>query len=379
MGPVKYGFWFPPVRLGAFFALVVLLGTLILGAARPSAPSMSPAPDAEHDFFGRRKRQMERHYRSIERFFGVGAPSVSAADPLPEIDDPFAGSDEEPAAPVPVQVLAMAVSAPTVESPPLIMDEGVKFPVVPRELAAAWFAQGETSGVLEAADGLLALPEFILDGLWAAGAAIAPRPEAVGEGITSRLLDFRVEARKGRIASEFLGHWVEREQRFFSRFAESGLSDAGVEDGTEDVDLDPLASEQGKILWDAFRKTYLSKYKFRAEDRIRDDAFYFSEWRGVDFVVLPPLMAGYLWYRGIEKKVSVGGTWLRCSLEPFSRWERASDGDLPAALTLEWSIKTFPVGLIVSTGYEGGRFGVDFVGLGTSAGLVKRLLIQERD
>jgi hypothetical protein len=251
------------------------------------------------------------------------------------------------------------------------------------ELALEWTRRAEPNLLLDAGDALLRGPELLLDGLFSIGSALFPRSGhyVLGvdddEGITSRLLDFHVEERQGRLFSDFVGRLMEREQKYFARFDDSYLATPDLSDGTADVDEGELLDEQRKLLWDVLRKTYFSKYRFKADERIKDEAFYFNEWRGLDFVVLPPLMAGYLWYRGLEKRFSMGDTWLQVSFEPARRW--ADDEELAAGLALDWRPKGFPIGLIVSAGLYEGDPAIDFVGIGTSLGMAKKTVYLQRE
>jgi hypothetical protein len=44
---------------------------------------------------------------------------------------------------------------------------------------------------------------------------------------------------------------------------------------------------------------------------------------------------------------------------------------------MEWSMKGWPLGVIVSAGLHDGRYGLDFIGVGTSIGTVRQLLEEE--
>lgn len=228
-------------------------------------------------------------------------------------------------------------------------------------------------------DALFRGPETLLDSALRALTGLYPRSDASSDtgrfssGITERIFELETGPRQGRIVSEFASAWLERERRFFSRYADAGVDTAGWDEGTEDLDARVLLSGQGKVLWDAVRDTYLSKYRFRGEERIREDAFYFSEWRTIDLVVLPPIVAGYVWWRGLEKRASLGETWLRISVEPLSTWIPGHE-DTVACVSVEWGIEGFPVGLIVSAGTLDGAADLDFVGIGTSIGIVRHAL-----
>jgi hypothetical protein len=98
----------------------------------------------------------------------------------------------------------------------------------------------------------------------------------------------------------------------------------------------------------------------------------------MDFAVLPPLLAGYVYIRGLEKRFSVSGTSLRVTLEPVSKWIDRGD-DLAAGAAVEWApTKSFPVSVIVSAGLYDGNAEVDFIGIGTSLGMARRALALQR-
>jgi len=256
-------------------------------------------------------------------------------------------------------------------------------PLITAEFVAAFYRFGGAPELWGIGDAILSGPEAMLDSVLQCATGLFPRsgdyciPYDSTGSITDRILDYDLGPRQGRIFSQFLGFLVEREQKYFSKFGDSELDTPDVEDGNADVKMNDLLREQGKVVWDALRKTYFSKYKFHGEDRVRDEAFYFNQWRGVDFVVLPPLIAGYVYYRGLDKRFSLGETWLRLTIEPVSRWVSGKE-NLYAGVSLEWGIKGFPVGLIVSAGRYEGRAGVDFVGIGTSVGMVRKALEIQR-
>lgn len=388
--PRRSRFWFPLVRLGAFFGAVVVAGNLFLqGAFTPAEPGV----DRRADFMGRSKRRLEKRLKAIERlFFGSDREPVQDSGAIcladPELEE---AQDSEPIA---KQDLPASIAAP--ELPPVLLVTWQEVPELPAarlrvervllemsltsEMVELFYRSGGADPAGDIGDALLWGPEALLDASLRCVLGLFPRPETYclrggsSGGITERILDIQIGPRERRIVADFAINWFDREQHFLSRFVDSsGFDPLGVENGTEDMDGRTLLREQGKVLWDAARKTYLSKYKFRGEERVRDDAFFIGDWRGVDFAVLPPLLSGYLWWRGLEKKVSMGETWLRVSVEPLSRWVTGSR-DLAAGVSLEWGIKGFPVGLIVSAGRYDGKAELDFVGIGTSIGMVRNAL-----
>jgi hypothetical protein len=388
MGPGRRRYWLPFVRLGAFFAGVVVGVNLLLHLLAPSSAPANREGARKGDFFDRKKRKLERHLRSFELFFdGFRGRESGSAGRTEEIAWSYAQDVEPLAVEVPV---AVALAAPEPAAPRFLwpdvppplprLEYALLEPMVTPEIVADWYRLAAPDPVADVGDALLRGPEFLLDGLFGLAAGIAPRPPESGDegGILPRLLDFRTDPRRGRLFSEFTEQWLDRERRYFSRFEDSRVSSVGFEAGTEDADLDELMDDQRKILWDALRKTYFSKYRFRAEERLREDAFYFNEWRGMDFAVLPPLMAGYLWFRGLEKRFSVSGTSLRVAIEPLSRWADGRD-DLVGGAGVEWApTKNFPVCLIVTTGLYDGRAELDFIGIGTSLGMARKTVALQR-
>ena len=141
--------------------------------------------------------------------------------------------------------------------------------------------------------------------------------------------------------------------------------------GWAQPDPDDLLDDQRKLVWDVLRRTYQARYRLRADDTMREDAFDIRGWRGIDLIVVPPLLAGYAMYHGLDKKVSFAGTQLRLSVEPFSKWR---EDDVPAGLGIEWGPEGWPVSIIVTAGLDDGNFQSDFVGIGTSIGMVRRAL-----
>jgi hypothetical protein len=405
MAPGRNRFWCPALRLTAFTAAVVVVGNVLLLAAQPPTAS-DRFSGRSTDFLGRSRKQIEKRLRLFHRFlFGPSEEPVTTAPDgsgaiwlaLPELEllvqsEPIADAKIASTG-LPV---ALAASAPEVGLPmvaPFVMPSLPPPPRLPVEVSTMepWltpelltrFDQTTKGGILEdLGDSLLKTPEALLDAMVRCVGTFMGRSGTVTlrdeTSVTERIFDVQVSRREGRIFAEFMGNWVDREQHYLARFGDSELLTLGVEDGTEDVNLHDLTREQGKVLWDALKKTYLSKYRFRGEDRVREDAFYIDRWRGADFVAVPALLASYVWFRGLEKKMSVGDTWVRLSVEPLERWVSGKE-DMAAGVSLEWGIKGFPVALIVSAGRTGGRTDMDFIGIGTSVGMVRKILTLRGD
>ena len=114
--------------------------------------------------------------------------------------------------------------------------------------------------------------------------------------------------------------------------------------------------------------------------RLRDEALDFGNWRPVDYAVGPAVFGGYLYVRGWEKRFNAFGLRWNFGIEPVRRiLERfeGSHNDLASAASLEIGMGDFPVKVIVSGGIQDGEALVDFIGIGTSVGKVKQLIVQE--
>ncbi len=367
MGPGRHHrFW--PSRVGGG----ALQGAALLVSLLLACPRLAEAgPDENPVALARAEGP------AVQGAPGPGTPAVAPVDSPPAVP-----------APVPPLLLIAGMDlsmylwprVPEIPAPREVdLPRESLAPVIVPALLAEWERLAAPDPVADVGDAILKGPEVLFDEVVFLVSRIFPRQSAHAwtpherRSLTLRLTEMEVVPRQGRIFSDFLAIWTKREIDFFADFGGSYLSTPGFEDGVEDMDTGELAFEQGKLLWDALRKTYFSKYKFKAEERIRDEAFYFRQWQGVDYLALPPLMAGYLYYRGLEKRFSVAGTWLGVSLEPGSRWADR-DRDLVAGAGVEWRPKGFPIALLVSVGMYDGDAELDFVGIGTSLGMARKAL-----
>jgi hypothetical protein len=416
MGPASSRFWLPLTRLAAFFVTVVVAGNVVFHTFRPTAADVTTADETSDYFLRKRKRIQKQFQRTLEKFFGVpvaGAatdgmsespliprplvpavevvklvPPAPEREPLQAISPPAA-----PPAPGPVRLgflepePAPFIWPPLPEPPRPVFAPIVDLPgslglcndlAFRSELVAEWYRRGAPDPLADVGDVLLKGPELLLDSIFTCASGMGSRPavrawDDDGGSITAQMLDVNIGPRQERIGREFLIQLGAREQRYFSGFSDSSVNTFGFQNGTESADLHQLALDQRKVFWDALRRTYLARYKVNAEEKLKEDAWYLDRWSGWDFAVLPPLMGAYVYYRGIDKKFTVLGTRLTVSVEPVSEWARRNH-DLNSAASLEWSMKGWPVGVIVSTGLHDGRYGLDFVGIGTSIGAVRQAL-----
>jgi hypothetical protein len=413
MGPSRNRFWFPLTRLGAFFVAVVVVGNVVFYAFRPATADLK-SPDESADYFSKRRKRLQRQFnRTIERFLGApfaapqndkvsetaprGAEVVKVVPPPP--DKGPLQAIAPPAPPPPASASSLGFLAP--EPAPFVWPEPLPalrpaLPVpsdIPRslglvddltfraDLVSEWYRRGAADPVADVGDMILRGPELLMDGIFTCASGMSSRPavrawDDDGQSITAQMLSVQLGARKDRIAAEFLSQLGDRESRYFSGFGDSRANSFAFENGTADADMNDLLLDQRKVFWDALRRTYLSRYKIQAEEKIKDDAWYFDRWSGADFVVLPPLLGAYVYYRGLDKKFNVMGTRLTLSVEPVSEWVRRNR-DVSAAASVEWSMKEWPVGVIVSAGLHDGKYGLDFVGIGTSIGAVRQVLQEE--
>jgi len=417
MGPRHKRFWLPLTRLGAGFVAVVVVGNVVLHAFRPDAANNASHDRVDVNFFARKKKRIERQFlRAFEKF--LGPPAVAPAkdkigSSLP-VDQPAAQSICIVPA---VETVAAAPATPAIAAPEprpavlgFIEPEPVPFswpsplpPVPPRVLdlplpvtlaEEAQFRAGLISDrcrrgdrdlVADVGDTILRGPEMVLDGIFTCTSSIGSRRPVRNwedddqRSMMSQILDIQMGQRKQRIWSEFMSQWTQCEAKYLIHFDESRANTSGFEDGRSEADMRELALDQRKVFWDALRRTYLARYKVPSEEKIREETWYVDRWSGADFVLLPPMLAGYVFYRGMDKHFDVLGSRLSFSVEPVSEWYRPNKRDLPAAIAMEWTMKHCPFGVIVSAGLHDGRYGLDFVGIGTSVGAVRRALTMQEE
>lgn len=412
MGPAHHRFWLPLTRLGAFFVAVVVTGNVVLFSFRPSAADRSSGPDESVDYFAKKKKRIERQfYRTIEMFLGPGPASpakekissVPAADPVAPLLCIVPATDPTP-------VPAIAAPAPPARNLGFIEPEPAPFlwpePLPPpslrpfdrplpatmaedvafrAELVSELYRRNAPDRIGDVGDAVLKGPEMLLDGFFTCVSGMGGRQPVRAwddddhRSISAMILDVQIGGRQERIWSEFVRQFTDREMKYLSNFGDSRVDTFGFQNRTEGADNYELLLDQRKVFWDALRRTYLARYKIQADERIREEAWYIDRWSGADFLVLPPLVGAYVFFRGLDKKFTIAGTKVLLSIEPVSEWYRGGHRDLPAAVAVEWTMKDLPVGVIVSAGLHDGRYGMDFVGIGTSLGAVRRALVMKED
>lgn len=393
MRPEKRTFWLPLARLGAFFGGVVIAGNAVCHAFRPADASLPEDSVEAVDPFPRRIKRLERHFfRLIERFLGTPASAattdqekLAVAVASPELDRiPATSGSLEP------EVAPFLWPTPLGKSfrPEIPLPRSLGFlewEDFRAELVTDLYRRTGLDLPADVGDALLRGPEILFDGISSCMGSMSGRfsvrtwEEEETRSVTGRMLDFQFALRDQRIFSIFLQQWIERERKYLSAFSdESRASMPEFRDRTEGADTNELAKDQRKIVLDALQRTYFARYRMYSGDLLPDEAWECRRWNGFDVAVLPPLIGGLLYFRGINKRISIGETMLRISFEPASEFiHRKHDRSVMAAL--EWTVKGFPVGVIVSAGVHDGRYGMDFVGIGTSIGAARRAVENQYD
>lgn len=405
MAPRRKGFWCPAMRLSAFFVGVALLGNLVFGAAY--VPALEAHAATPSDYFDRKVERVRRSVRLVrERVKDAIVPEMAdhhGFDPLFEVlDEPATFEEiswvETTPDPDPATYLILPESIDLGSLPILPRAEADFFPDAGRLADEEFYSMSLRSDFINAArprrargilidlgNNLLGLPQGLIDGAVEAGRSLMP-PEgnySLRAEDDSSLMQRLLVLREGEDVPEpfvdALNRWIGREQNYFAGFAENPLYSFGVEDGNEDIDYSEFREDQRRILFDVLRKTYVSKYFAKVEDRVRDEAYKVNEWTGVDFLLGPPVIAAYTWIRGFERRMTIAGDLkLRVKLEPLRRidgYRGELEEDYVSALGFELGFSDFPLKAIVSFGYHNGEPEMDFIGIGTSVGEAKKAVV----
>ncbi|HEX7896205.1 MAG TPA: hypothetical protein VF950_00395 [Planctomycetota bacterium] len=316
--------------------------SLFIQLFRPEILSAETSSGEEDGSSERRKRRQEKRRRMIENILKGRWQGAALQDPVAVV--------------VPLEVgEELIVLPPPLEALPERL-RGVEFPTAWPILAEEVRAWSPPSPVLES---VLALPDHLVGAVAAALDSIRP-----GDGgIVDRLMSVGVENGRASTFNDFFTRLIAKEQSYFAKLEETTVIDS--------EDPDELIEDQRKLIWDVLRRTYQARYRLRASETLQEDAFDIQGWRGIDLLIVPPLLAGYAMYHGIDRKMSFLGTRMQLSIERFSKWK---DDDVPAGVGIEWGPEGWPVMLIVTAGLEDGKFGGDFIGIGTSIGMVRRAL-----
>ncbi len=398
MGPEKRRFWLPLARLAAFFMTFVISINIALHILRPPAVSVPLQSQESDELSVRKQKRLERRITRALGWLRDAPPSVTPTwdeetSAQGSCLDPILKGMPEPGGLPPPGPEMKSFRSPVFESSPFVWPEAPELirrseALEPKALGFAdWpefraglvsdlYRRCDSDPTADVGDTVLLGPELIVDEFLSCIGSLSGRPflrsseDEENRSVTARMLDVQLDPRKQRLFTVFLQQWTEREMKYLSAFEDSRVNTFGFEIRTEGADLEELTLDQRKVLWDALRRTYLARYILHSEEQIRDGAWYIDRWTAVDFAVIPPFIGAYVYYRGVERKISMGQMGLRLSLEPLSEILPRKH-DRPAAAALEWTLKGFPVGIIVSTGLYNGHFELDFAGVGTSIGAAR--------
>lgn len=398
MWPKKRKFWLPLTRLSAFLVTFIIAENAVFQVLQPPAASVPQDPEATFDLYPRVKKRLDRRFSGAFQWLDDAFPWLTSASedrPSPGSSCPDLTQATEPEdggipPPVPARASLSTLDfmaetfswpepriLPVRPEPPGPKAMGViEWPEFRARLVTDLYRQCDSDLLADVGDSLLAGPELLVDGFLSCINGLSVRSflrtseEEEQRSVTSRMLDVQMESRKQRIFSVFVQQWAESEKKYLAAFQDSRVNTFGFQIGTEEADLNELVLDQRKVFWDTLRRTYLARYKVHSEEQIRDGAWYIDRWSGVDFLVLPPFIAGYLYYRGLDRKIPMGGMALQISFEPLSEL-LPHKRDRYGAAALEWSVNEIPVGIIVSAGLYNGRYEMDFVGIGTSIGAAR--------
>jgi len=382
MTPGTQFLWLPLTRLTAFFVAVVVVGTYFLRTVHPS-PSRPNPDSSEKEAYEKRRKRMLREWGEVRSLVRppkpqaeVRSPASPKPAPRPETDSIFD---------------ARCPMCGEADRLPRAIGDPVTFVEFHRtafyaDLPRAFAPLPCRSPVERKLNDLFSLPEVLLEGAVECLRRICPDPpkgieELERQGIVERFLDDVGHTRAEPEAfTRFLGNVIEGEVDFFRPFRDATLipeefEERSVPDGAD------LIGEQGKILWRAAQRTYLSRFR-GIGNRARELAYAPSRWAGVDYVVAPLVVAGTLYLSGLDRRFSAGPIRGRVELEAMrtilERWgdEGAEEIQIAAGLEVGW--KSFPLRVLIATGLVGGRPELEFVGIGTGLGEVREVLSRSR-
>jgi hypothetical protein len=368
------------IGLSSFLAAIVGAGGAVFSAACPDAAEqhgVAPSDYVEKSL--RRAKSNIRRVRDVfdELTFGNGTLPAGVLDVNDESSTGF------PKLPPRVdRPLRLDLTLPSDNPAPVVtFNDRELWGCSSCELLPELMRRSRDPWWVDAGNGLFTIPEAVFDVAVDFGRACFPSAPSVSlkrdsEGpLIPRLFALQLGGDLEAPFADALTRWVAREQEYFAGFHDNPAFTFLVEEGLAEPDHDDLIEGQRRIALDALRKTYLGKYVVRLEERVRDEAYRFNQWSGVDFLLGPPVIAAYTYIRGFERRVKVGDFRLRMHLEPLRRIADArgdDEDDLVGALGFELGFGEFPIKAIVSFGYHNGHAEMDFVGIGTSLGEARK-------
>jgi len=323
----------------------------------------------------------------------------------PALDTGLEFSEIEPAGPAlpeaPADEAAEGVWPPALTPPPEPELEPFIWPDLPSEAHGSPFSElleqpfltpqflsqvqsvSASNPVVEFVNSMLSGPELLLG----TGTNLLmdwiprPDPERWGDGddrpVVFRVLDLHVR-NQGALLPNYLHALLLREQSFFTRLAEWDMDLDAYGEGVVEIDLDYLERKQKKLVWDTLRRTYMARYQLEGRETVRKDAFGYSEWRTIDYVVIPPAGAAYLYFRGFDQRITSGDLRLNVGVEPIREWV-GFKRDFVGGLTVEVMVKACPLGLVAAFGVSDGEFTMDFIGIGTEIDIALKALARRQE
>jgi len=385
--------------LGAFFASVVILGNALLAAVCQPRPGKAQSRGPS-EYLDRRVRKVKNAFERVRETI-LGERKDQSSLPASEwafgyLPEPVLDDDDPPAnrngSPDPARYLNLSLksdfppewyaapSEPTFES---LARESI-WPGLGREALienwTLWESFCDRSLVHLGLDLFFSLPRTFFDGVvdvvrwWFPADRTISLREQEDSSMVSRFVHIKDPGRVDSHFREFAREWVNRQEKVFGAAGDAYLFSVDF-DNVEDVSVDDVMYEEGKILLDVLRRVYLSKYFGGTEDRLKTEAWRVSRWKPIDYVLCPPVLAAYTWYRGWDRRLRLLGTKLHIKIEPPARIYEATKherGRMVGAVTLEWQIGNFPIRLVAAAGWNEGQAELDFVGIGTSVGIAKK-------
>lgn len=386
--------WIPPIvawvtATGLIYRLFLLTFNEETTLRDPSVPGVNklPAPASKDSDFFKRIKQFRRDLKGkpprsttlkVEDIFPLVAdiPQSIALSTEWHFDDGESSSSSSRSPPKPALRLdpfflctpSTPVELATVDYNALLLEH-------------AHFSAAPTA-VQSLAGEFFALPDLLLDPVIALLRAPSTGSFAASEprsgGLSRRIFELDLDlTERSRSLESFTENLIRLEVRFFSRFQGSYLNTPAYEEGLDDLSMGALGQEQGRLVFQALKRTFLSRYRIsQMSDRLRDDGLNLDEWRSWDFVVLPPALAGYTYMYGFERKFSLGDLRFRFRMDSIHRFARfdEDDRDLHSGAALLMETPWPPISLIVSCGLYDSKLELDFVGIGTDFEIVRKCL-----
>ena len=225
------------------------------------------------------------------------------------------------------------------------------------ELEAEFAPTSTWDEIAEIGNSLLRGPDRVLD--WVVmGVSLLPL-----DGMVGKLIDSLACARgDGQTFARFVIELQNRERDYW------------MSKGETEIEAREVWKDQQGMVWEALCDALLSRF-LTALEKEGMDSYGPEAWQGSDFVVVPALAAGLLYFEGIRGSWNMGPAYGQFELasiqEIRSQWGKE---DLSAALAIGAGLKPAPLLLVVIVGIDEGSPEVDFIGFGTSIDTVRDLL-----